>query len=108
MITLTYLLEFRSDQPPFPNAAYGPSKAVVNWLTAKINLEDAWLNAFAFSPGLVETDLGTHGATVCGISKDWWVGLDHACDSMFKIILESSKDKVGGKLVDLEGQDRAW
>ncbi|KAI0835407.1 NAD(P)-binding protein [Hypoxylon sp. FL0890] len=57
------------DQPPVPNAAYGPSKAAVNWLTIPINAEDDWLNAFVLCPGWVSTELGDAGARGLGLEK---------------------------------------
>ena len=41
------------DRAPVPNAAYGPSKAALNWITIKIHLEntDLGLNTFAIHPG---------------------------------------------------------
>lgn len=36
-----------------PNAAYGPSKAAVHWLTKRISGEDEWLCAFVMHPGYV-------------------------------------------------------
>jgi norsolorinic acid ketoreductase len=41
------------ERAPVPNAAYGPSKAALNWITMKIHLEnrDLGLCAFAMHPG---------------------------------------------------------
>lgn len=41
------------DKVPVPNAAYGPSKAALNWITLKIHLEnkDLGLCTFAMHPG---------------------------------------------------------
>lgn len=43
------------DQMNIPNAAYGPSKAAVHWLTQAISREDEWLCAFVMHPGYVTT-----------------------------------------------------
>lgn len=36
---------------PFPNAAYGPSKAALNYLSRKMHFENDKLTAFALNPG---------------------------------------------------------
>lgn len=54
-------LTVSSNQMPIPDAAYGPTQAVVNWFIVRINSEDAWLNAFVMDPGWVQTDLGNAG-----------------------------------------------
>jgi norsolorinic acid ketoreductase len=36
---------------PVPNAAYGPSKAALNWITKKIHLENPDIIAFPLDPG---------------------------------------------------------
>jgi norsolorinic acid ketoreductase len=41
------------DQIPFPNAAYGASKAASNYLTRKIHFENKDIVAFAIHPGYV-------------------------------------------------------
>ena len=39
------------EQRPYPSAAYGPSKAVLHWLTRKIHFENGGLVAFVVDPG---------------------------------------------------------
>lgn len=39
------------EKAPVPNAAYGPSKAALNWVTKKIHLENEDLIAFPIHPG---------------------------------------------------------
>ena len=39
------------ENAPVPNAAYGPSKAALNWITKKIHLEHPDMIAFPLSPG---------------------------------------------------------
>ncbi|KIW19620.1 hypothetical protein PV08_00193 [Exophiala spinifera] len=39
------------ENAPVPNAAYGPSKAGLNWITKKIHLEHPDIIAFPLSPG---------------------------------------------------------
>jgi norsolorinic acid ketoreductase len=39
---------------PVPNAAYGPSKAALNYLTRNIHFEDPNLTAFSIDPEYVD------------------------------------------------------
>ena len=39
------------EKSPVPNAAYGPSKAALNWVTKKIHLENEDVIAFPIHPG---------------------------------------------------------
>ena len=39
------------EKAPVPNAAYGPSKAAVNWVAEKVHLENEDLIAFPIHPG---------------------------------------------------------
>lgn len=42
-----------SNMKPVPNAAYGPTKVVLHWLTKAISVEEPWLTAFPIDPGYV-------------------------------------------------------
>ncbi|KAH7140868.1 hypothetical protein EDB81DRAFT_885572 [Dactylonectria macrodidyma] len=94
-------------QLPIRNAAYGPSKAVVSWLTIRINSEDPWLNAWVMAPGWVQTDLGNAGAIGLGFEKAQ-IGVDESCDGMIKVFATSSKEKHGGKMVLYDGNIVEW
>jgi NAD(P)-dependent dehydrogenase (short-subunit alcohol dehydrogenase family) len=96
-----------SNQPPIPNAAYGPSKVMVNWLTVRINSEESWLNAFVLDPGWVQTDLGNGGAHHFG-PEQAETPADASCDGMIKVISESTKEKNGGKMIGWEGGIRGY
>ncbi|KAH8668820.1 hypothetical protein BX600DRAFT_435337 [Xylariales sp. PMI_506] len=94
-------------QPPIPNAAYGPSKVAVNWVTVRINAEDSWLNAFILTPALTDTDMGVAGARRLGIEK-YLVGTDVCCDGMMEVLSSSTKEKHGGKMVFYTGEILGW
>ncbi|TGO46441.1 hypothetical protein BCON_0325g00090 [Botryotinia convoluta] len=99
-------------QPPIRNAAYGPSKAAVNWLTVRINAEEDWLNAFVMAPGWVATELGFEGAKCLGLDDDFiiqnLISTDVSCDGMMKVYADSSKGKHGGKMVMYDGSIGEW
>ncbi|KAI1452122.1 NAD(P)-binding protein [Annulohypoxylon moriforme] len=94
---------FIADQPPIPNAAYGPSKAALHWFIVRINAENEWLNAFALNPGWVQTELGNNGARGLGLEKAP-VGLEESLDGMMKMLAITNKGKHGGKTVSYDGE----
>ncbi|KIW24334.1 uncharacterized protein PV07_10055 [Cladophialophora immunda] len=107
------------DQPPVPNSAYGPTKAVVNWLTVRIHAEDDWLTTVAVHPGLVDTDLGSSGIRwlihesgyefIKGFDLEKsMISVGQSCDGIVKVISESVRDKHGGKLVSYTGEIIDW
>ena len=100
-------LTANSNQVPIPNAAYGPTKAVVNWFIVRINSKDAWLNAFVMDPGWVQTDLGNAGAQHFDAPQADTT-IDDSCSGMIRIIGESSKKKHGGKMIGWEGDIRGF
>lgn len=57
------------DQIPFPNAAYGTSKAALHWISKKIHQENPSLVAFPVHPGWVQTEMGNTGARAFGLDK---------------------------------------
>ncbi|CAJ2500126.1 Uu.00g029790.m01.CDS01 [Anthostomella pinea] len=101
-----------NNQPPIPNAAYGPSKAATNWFAIRINTEDDWLNAFVMCPGWVTTELGAVGARGLGFSEEaiakMLIGVDESCEGMMKVLADTSKEKHGGKMVAYNGDVIEW
>ncbi|KAF7552718.1 hypothetical protein G7Z17_g4124 [Cylindrodendrum hubeiense] len=95
------------NQPPIQNAAYGPSKAAVNWLIIRLHLEEDWLNALVLGPGWVQTDLGNAGARGLGFDKAL-IGVDESCDGMMQVLGVSNKEKHGGKMIGYNGEIAGW
>ncbi|KAH6842951.1 hypothetical protein B0I37DRAFT_383287 [Chaetomium sp. MPI-CAGE-AT-0009] len=93
--------------PDLTNSTYGPTKAVVNWFTIRINAEEPWLNAFVMSPGWVQTELGNTGAQHFGMPEAD-LTTDESCDAMMKVFSETTKEKHGGKLVQHDGSIWEW
>ncbi|KFA80352.1 hypothetical protein S40288_08440 [Stachybotrys chartarum IBT 40288] len=97
-----------ANQPPIPNACYGPTKAALNWYIVRINSEDAWLNAFSIDPGLVQTDLGLAGARHFGFADSACITVDVSCDGMVKVLGDSAKEKNGGRMIGYDGETRGF
>ncbi|KAK0758277.1 hypothetical protein N5P37_009579 [Trichoderma harzianum] len=90
-------------QPPVPNAAYGPSKVLVNWYGVRINAEDEWLNAFVLEPGFVQTDMGNNAAQILGIGEAP-TSVEESVGGLFKVITTATKETHGGKVVLYTGE----
>ena len=98
----------RRNQPPVPNAAYGPSKALVNWYTLKINLEDTWLNAFVLDPGFVLTDAGKEAAGSLGVPLEALAPIEDVSTGIYNVLSGATKAKFGGKVVLHTGEIQGW
>lgn len=46
-----------SEQIQVSNAAYGPSKAAVHWLTKRIDVEEERIASIVLNPGWVQTEM---------------------------------------------------
>ncbi|KAI0476567.1 hypothetical protein GGR56DRAFT_643382 [Xylariaceae sp. FL0804] len=107
-----------TDQPPVPNAAYGPTKAALNWFIVRMHAEDEWLNVCGIHPGLVDTDLGTTGVEwltqESGLNfgnfdmNKAMIGVDTSCNGIVKVISEFDKGKHGGRLLTYAGDVAEW
>ncbi|KAL1864017.1 hypothetical protein Daus18300_007982 [Diaporthe australafricana] len=95
------------NQPPIPNAAYGPSKAAVHWLTKRINAEEDSLTAFVLHPGFVQTEMGNSSARLFGLEKAD-ITVDESCDGTVRLIDVATKESHGGKLWDNSGTLLTW
>lgn len=101
-----------SSRLPFPNAAYGPSKAAAGWLTIQINDEEQRINAFGLVPGWVHTDMGDSGAKAFGVDEATksalMISTDVSCDGMMKVLGRTTKQDHGGKLIWYDGRETLW
>ncbi|KAI1329075.1 hypothetical protein F5Y16DRAFT_367351 [Xylariaceae sp. FL0255] len=104
------------NQPPIPNSAYGPTKAVINWLTVRIHAEEDWLTISAVHPGLVNTDLGNNSLRLLSGSEipqglnleSRMINVDESCHGVMKVISNFRRDSHGGKLVAYSGEIVDW
>ncbi|KAI5927148.1 hypothetical protein F4810DRAFT_652583 [Camillea tinctor] len=95
------------NQPPFPNAAYAPTKAAVHWLTKRINDEEPQLNAFLIHPGWIATDMGNFTAELFGVGKAP-VAVEDSAIKLVGLIDAATKQAHGGRLWSYEGTQVAW
>ncbi|RYP49210.1 hypothetical protein DL769_011108 [Monosporascus sp. CRB-8-3] len=94
------------DQPPFPNAAYGPTKTYVHWLTKRMNAEEE-ITAFVADPGFVATELGNRAANLLGFERAP-VDIADACDGIVALIDRATKEIHGGKFMGYQGIELPW
>ncbi|KAF2705469.1 NAD(P)-binding protein [Pleomassaria siparia CBS 279.74] len=87
------------NQYPITNAAYGPSKAAIHWITKSINTEEKKIASIVMSPGFVQTDMGNVGAAYFGMGKPE-LTVEDSCNGMLKLLDQVSKESHGGKLWD--------
>ncbi|ROW17240.1 hypothetical protein VPNG_01224 [Cytospora leucostoma] len=94
-------------QPLVPNAAYGPSKALLPWYAIRINAEDEWLTTFVLDPGFVQTDTGNSAARVFGM-KEAPTAIDESTDGLYKVITTATRKQYGGKVVLYTGEVQVY
>lgn len=90
-------------------AAYGPSKAALNYLIARLHFEETWLTTVAVHPGLVLTDMGSGLVSVAG-GKDATGAIDvpTSVGGLLKLTDEATREEYGGQFRDWTGKKLPW
>uniref|UniRef100_L2FDG6 Aflatoxin biosynthesis ketoreductase nor-1 n=1 Tax=Colletotrichum fructicola (strain Nara gc5) TaxID=1213859 RepID=L2FDG6_COLFN len=89
---------------------YGASKATLNWLGKRLSVEEEWVTAFVFHPGLVETDMSAALAEKNGVADAKSLGaitVETSVGGMVKVIDGATKE-VSGKFKNYDGTDLPW
>jgi len=95
------------DQPPVPNAVYGPSKAAVHWTTKRINTEEEKITAWVQDPGFVQTEGGNNSARIFGMPEAPTTVVD-SISGMIKVLDAATKESHGGKMFGFDGVQQDW
>ncbi|KAL9115469.1 MAG: hypothetical protein Q9227_000790, partial [Pyrenula ochraceoflavens] len=112
------------DDVPYPNAAYGSSKAAVNFVVRKIHFENEGLIAFPIHPGWVQTDQGNSGAKSFGMehapltpeesvdgivskARILFVRLSFEADVLLQID-SATRENLGGVFESFDGKRFPW
>ncbi len=91
-----------------PNAAYGPSKAVLPWYALRIAAEDPWLACLVLDPGHSQTDMGNAGAREFGRAAAP-LPVDVAVDGLFRVLAAApTREDYGGRVVRYTGEIQEW
>ncbi|KAF8172738.1 NAD(P)-binding protein [Pholiota molesta] len=99
--------------PGMDIAAYGASKAALNFVTRKIHFENEWLIAFPQCPGPVETDMARSILTEAASEESQRLRSSMrqpnvAADIMVDIFITSTREKNGGQFLNVEGGTHPW
>ncbi|KAH7375344.1 aflatoxin biosynthesis ketoreductase nor-1 [Plectosphaerella cucumerina] len=89
---------------PKTSSPYGGSKSALNWFIRLLSIEEPWLTAFVFHPGLVDTDLtaGMDHDALGGISVETSVA------NMVKTTFEIEHEALTGTFRSHEGDIIPW
>ncbi|KAK3116002.1 hypothetical protein LTR53_004116 [Teratosphaeriaceae sp. CCFEE 6253] len=90
-----------------PAAAYGASKAMLNYLTCRMHHENAGLVAFPMSPGFVQTDMGNAGARKAGMKQAVFT-VEQSVGGMLRTIDDATREKHGGTFQSWDGTTFDW
>ncbi|KAJ7505790.1 hypothetical protein B0H11DRAFT_1976210 [Mycena galericulata] len=81
---------------PLPAAAYGSSKAAINFVVKVLDYEHKPLVSLAIHPGWVATEMGNHGAVSNGLPQAP-VSIDDSVAGILSRIDGATKDKSSGR-----------
>ncbi|KAH8597971.1 hypothetical protein B0O99DRAFT_568327 [Bisporella sp. PMI_857] len=95
------------DNIPLKAAAYGASKAALNYITRKIHFENPGIIAFPISPGWVKTEMGNYGAVVHGLPEAP-VTIDESVKGITSQIDGATRERSSGVLHSFEGDRPSW
>lgn len=90
-----------------PNAAYGPSKAALNYLTRKMHFENNDLIAFPIDPGWVQTDMGNSAAIKFGVPEAD-ISLEKSVEGLVAVIDGATREKTSGHFSIYNGELSPW
>ncbi|KAK1967602.1 short chain dehydrogenase [Colletotrichum sublineola] len=88
---------------------YGASKAALSWFVKRLSLEEPWLTAFVFHPGLVQTEMAATIAAGVGANlKDLGaITVKQSVDGMVATIDKANKE-ISGTFKTHDGADLPW
>ncbi|KII87120.1 hypothetical protein PLICRDRAFT_42759 [Plicaturopsis crispa FD-325 SS-3] len=94
---------------PLGLAAYGTSKAALNFLTREIHFENERFVAFAVHPGTVDTDAAKLvGELVPAAAAIPHISVAESARTVLARVDEATREKNGGRFVTNDGDFVAW
>ncbi|WVQ83392.1 hypothetical protein IAT38_005533 [Cryptococcus sp. DSM 104549] len=88
-------------------AAYGATKAAVNFLTRSIHFEEPALTVFSIHPGWVDTDMGNAAAQLLGLPSTS-EKLSDTAPAIVKLVTSATRDTHGGYMWRYDGSKADW
>jgi len=92
---------------PLQGAAYGASKAAMNYLVRKLHHEIPEFTIFAIHPGWVQTDMGNGGAVANGM-EEAPVTLNDSVAGMVSKIDGATREKTSGTFQSFDSEFIGW
>lgn len=97
---------------PMPTAAYGSSKAALNFLTQNAHHahEKEKLTAFTIHPGMVDTSMAEEAIPALGMSKEQAkpISVDESTNGILGVVDEASRESHGGKFYSYDKSQLPW
>lgn len=92
---------------PGPWFCYGVTKAALNYMLARMHVENEWLSVVSLSPGWVKTEMGNFAAKSVGM-EEAPLTIEESVQGCIGIIDQVTREKYGGKFVGTDGEEVAW
>ncbi|KAF2129619.1 NAD(P)-binding protein [Dothidotthia symphoricarpi CBS 119687] len=92
---------------PFPVAAYGMSKVMLNWMVRKVHFDHPDIIAFVLDPGFVQTDMGNTAARTFGM-EEAYTTVEDSTNYLTSVIDKATKEETSGHFATIEGGDFKW
>lgn len=93
---------------PLEDAAYGGSKAAVNFISRRIHFEHPNITTFPMNPGWLQTDMGNNAATNHAGLAEAPTTLKEGIDGMIDKLDRATREKTSGTFVDYHGEEIGW
>ncbi|KAF2137112.1 uncharacterized protein K452DRAFT_236442 [Aplosporella prunicola CBS 121167] len=90
-----------------PHAAYGPSKALLNWLVRRMHFEHENMIVFPIHPGWAKTEMGNGTATKFGLGEAEVEPKDSVA-GMIKVIDGATREETSGRFMLFNGEVSEW
>jgi len=91
-----------------PNAAYGTSKATLNYVIRKAHFENENLIVFPVDPGWVQTEMGNRAAVMYGFGDKAEISVKQSIDGVSAVIDSATREKTSGHFMVYDGTESLW
>ncbi|KAK1997372.1 short chain dehydrogenase [Colletotrichum falcatum] len=92
---------------PVSVSPYGASKAALSWFVRRLSIEEPWLTAFVFHPGLVETDMAGVIAAGNDVKAYGAITTKQSVEGMVATLDRATRE-FSGTFKNYDGADLPW
>jgi len=96
-----------ADKMPLEAAAYGASKAAMNFIVRKIHRENESVISFPINPGWVQTDMGNSAAVGIGLDAAPNT-LEESVNGIISVIDSSTREETSGEFMSFDKEPILW